>query len=66
MNSLLERFKKIYEESTSYKVSWSKLDKNNNLTVWIVNAAYEELFYLNVREYPNGEIYWFQEGEYEY
>jgi len=59
MNSLLARFKKIYEEGTSYKVSWSKVDENNNLTVGIVNAAGEEQFYLNVREYHNGEIYWF-------
>lgn len=59
MSSLLERFKKIYEESTSYKVSWSNLDRNGNLTVGIVNAAGEEIFWLNVREHPNGEIYWF-------
>ena len=59
-NDLLLRFKRIYEESTSYKVSWSKLDlDNNNLTVGIVNAAGEEIFILNVREYPNGQIYWF-------
>ena len=43
MNDLLERFKKIYEEGTSHKVSWSKIDKNKNLTVGIVNA----------------EVYWF-------
>lgn len=59
-NDLLLRFKKIYEESTSYKVSWSKLDlDNNNLTVGIVDAAGKEIFILNVREYPNGQIYWF-------
>ena len=59
MSSLLEKFKKIYEKETDYKVSWSKVDENNNLTVGIVNAAGEEQFYLNVREYPNGDIYWF-------
>ena len=59
MNSLLARFKKIYEECTSYKVSWSKVDENNNLTVGIVNSEGEEQFWLNVREYPNGEVYWF-------
>lgn len=59
MNSLLSRFKRVYENGTSYKVSWSKLDENNNLTVGIVNAAREEQFNLNVREYPNGEIYWY-------
>ena len=59
MNSLLARFKKQFEEGTEYKVSWSKVDENNNLTVGIVNAAGEEQFYLNVREYPNGEIYWY-------
>ena len=59
MSSLLARFKKIYEEGTDYKVSWNKVDENNNLTVGIVDAAGEEQFYLNVREYPNGEIYWF-------
>ena len=58
-NDLLSRFKAIYEESTSYKVSWSKMDQDNNLTVGIVNAAGEEIFILNVREYPNGQIYWF-------
>ena len=58
-NDLLSRFKSIYERNTSYKVSWSKLDKDNNLTVGIVNAAGKELFILNVREYPNGQIYWF-------
>lgn len=59
MSSLLERFKKVYEESTSYKVSWSKVDENNNLTVGIVNSEGEEQFWLNVREYPNREVYWF-------
>lgn len=59
MNSLLSRFKRVYENGTSYKVSWSKLDENNNLTVGIVNAAREEQFNLNVREYPNEEIYWY-------
>lgn len=59
MNSLLARFKKIYEEGTNYKVAWSNLDKDGNLTVGIVNAVGEEQFYLNVREYPNGEVYWF-------
>ena len=59
MNSLLARFKKQFEEGTEYKVSWSKVDENNNLTVGLVNAAGEEQFYLNVREYPNGEIYWY-------
>ena len=58
-NDLLSRFKAIYEENTSYKVSWSKMDQDNNLTVGIVNAAGEEIFILNVREYPNGQIYWF-------
>ncbi|MGN0027591.1 MAG: hypothetical protein ACI33I_11420 [Clostridium sp.] len=59
MSDLLERFKKIYEEGTSYKVSWSKVDEAGNLTVGIVNAAGEEQFYLNVREYPTGVIYWY-------
>ena len=59
MSDLLERFKKIYEEGTSYKVSWSKVDEAGNLTVGIVNAAGEEQFYLNVRELPIGVIYWY-------
>lgn len=59
MSSLLVRFKKIYEEGTSYKVSWSNLDRNGNLTVGIVNTVGEEMLWLNVREYPNGEVYWF-------
>ena len=58
-SDLLSRFKAIYEENTSYKVSWSKMDQDNNFTVGIVNAAGEEIFILNVREYPNGQIYWF-------
>lgn len=41
------------------KVSWSKIDKDNNLTVGVVNAAGEEIFILNVREYANRQIYWF-------
>lgn len=59
MSDLLERFKKIYEEGTKYKVAWSKIDEAGNLTVGIVNAAGKEQFYLNVREYPTGEIYWY-------
>lgn len=59
MSSLLGRFKKEYEEGTGLKVSWSRLDKNGNLTVGIVNADGKELFWLNVREYPNGEVYWY-------
>ena len=59
MSNLLDRFKREYEEGTDYKVSWSKIDENNNLTVGIINAAGEEQFYLNVREYENGDIYWF-------
>lgn len=59
MSSLLARFKKAYEEGTGLKVSWSKLDKNGNLTVGIANAEGKELFWLNVRELSNGEVYWF-------
>lgn len=59
MNTLLDRFKKVYEEGTNYKVSMSDIDENNNLTVWIVDAEGEEQFYLNIREYENGDIYWF-------
>ena len=56
---LLERFKKIYEKGTNYKVSWNKIDEAGNLTVGIVNAVGEEQFRLTVKEYPNGEIYWY-------
>ena len=56
---LFERFKKIYEEGTNLKVSWSKEDKKGNLTVGIVDAVGEELFHLTVKEYPNGEVYWY-------
>ena len=59
MSNLLERFKKIYEEGTNYKVSWSKIDEAGHLTVGIVNVAGEEQFKLNVREYPTGVIYWY-------
>lgn len=59
MSSLLGRFKEKYEKETDFKVSWSNLDKESNLTVGIVDAAGKELFYLNVREYPNGDIYWY-------
>ena len=58
-NTLLERFKKIYEEGTSFKVGKHKVDKSGNLKVVIVNAAGKEQFRLTVKEYPNGEIYWF-------
>lgn len=58
-NTLLERFKKIYEEGTNYKVSWSKIDENNNLTVGIVNAAGKEQFWLHVKEKSNGQIEWY-------
>ena len=56
---LLERFKKIYEKGTNYKVSWNKIDEAGNLTVGIVNAVGEEQFRLTVNEYPNGEVYWY-------
>ncbi|WP_294363541.1 hypothetical protein [uncultured Clostridium sp.] len=58
-NDLLERFKKIYEEGTSYKVSWSKVDENDNLVVGIIDTSDKREFWLNVREYPTGEVYWF-------
>ena len=58
-NDLLERFKKIYEEGTSYKVSCSKVDENDNLVVGIIDTSDKREFWLNVREYPTGEVYWF-------
>ena len=58
-NTLLERFKKLYEEGTSLKVSKSKVDKYGNLTVWISNVSGKTLYHLNVKEYQNGEIYWY-------
>jgi hypothetical protein len=57
-NSLLERFKKTYEEGTSFKVGRHFFDKKCDLKVVIVNATGKELFKLTVKEYPNGEIYW--------
>lgn len=58
-NSLLERFKKIYEEGTSFKVGTHFFNKKGDLKVVIVNAAGKELFKLTVKEYPNGEVYWY-------
>ncbi len=58
-NSLLERFKKIYEERTNNKVSWSNLDKEGNLTVGIVDSKGEDKGWLHVKEYENGDIYWY-------
>ena len=57
-NSLLERFKKTYEEGTSFKVGRHFFDKKCDLKVVIVNATGKELFKLTVKEYPNEEIYW--------
>lgn len=57
-NNLLERFKKIYEEGTSFKVGRYSYSKEGDLKVVIVNATGKELFKLTVKEYPNGEIYW--------
>ena len=58
-NSLLERFKKIYEEGTRFKVGRHFFNKEGNLKVVIVNAAGKEQFRLTVKEYPSGEIYWY-------
>lgn len=58
-NSLLARFKKTYEEGTSFKVGRHFFNKKGDLKVVIVNAAGKELFKLTVKEYPNGEIYWY-------
>ncbi|MDB1935104.1 hypothetical protein PMY12_15645 [Clostridium tertium] len=57
--SLLERFKNKYEEGTSFKVGRHFFDKKGDLRVVIVNATEKELFKLTVKEYPNGEIYWY-------
>lgn len=57
-NTLLERFKRKYEDGTSFKVGKHKVDKDGNLKVVIVNAAGKEQFRLTVKEYPSGEIYW--------
>lgn len=59
MISLLEKFKKIYEEGTRLKVGKHKFDKDGNLKVVIVNALGKEQFRLTVKEYPNGEVYWY-------
>lgn len=55
--SLLARFKKQFEEGTEYKVSWSNLDKNGNLTVGIVDSKGKESW-LHVVE-RNGQIEWY-------
>lgn len=59
MKSLLGRFKEIYEEGTDLHVAWSYIAKNGNLIVGIANKGGKELFKLNVREYPNGDVYWY-------
>ena len=56
--SLLERFKKIYEEGTGLRVARSNLDKKGNLTVRIINSEGKELFWLHVIE-RNGQIEWY-------
>lgn len=58
-NNFLERFKKTYEEGTSFKVGRHFFNKKGDLKVVIVNATGKELFKLTVKEYPNGEIYWY-------
>lgn len=58
MNDLFYRFKRIYEKNTNYKVSWNKVDKNNNLTVGIVDSQGKELFWLNVKEINNEIVWW--------
>ena len=58
MISLLGRFKEKYESETDFKVSWSNLDKEGNLTVGIVDKAGNEKFWLHIGE-VNGEIIWY-------
>lgn len=58
MNSLLGRFKKIYENETEFKVSWSNIDKDGKLTVGIVDQEGNERFWLHVVE-RNGQIEWY-------
>jgi hypothetical protein len=58
MKSLLGRFKEIYENGTDFKVSWSKLGKDGNLTVGIVDKEGYERFWLHVVEH-NGQIEWY-------
>ena len=58
MKSLLGRFKEIYENGTEFKVSWSNLDKDGNLTVGIVDQEGKEMFWLHVVE-RNGQIEWY-------
>lgn len=58
-STLLERFKKIYEEGTSFKVGRHKVDKDGILKVVITNSAGKEQFRLTVKEYENGEVYWY-------
>ena len=58
MSSLLRRFKNKYENGVDFKVSWSQLDKDGNLTVGIVDKEGKEKFWLHVVE-KNGEIIWF-------
>lgn len=56
--SLYKRFEKVYlSEFPNKRIVWSNLDKFGNLTVGIYSD--EESYFLNVREYPNGEIYWY-------
>lgn len=58
MSSLLGRFKEKYERETDFKVSWSNLDKEGNLTVGIVDKAGNKKFWLHIAEH-NGEIIWY-------
>lgn len=58
MKSLLGRFKKIYESETGFKVSWSNIDKDGNLTVGISDDKGTDKFWMHVIEH-NGEIIWY-------
>ncbi|MGG7058425.1 hypothetical protein ACQPUZ_09025 [Clostridium tertium] len=58
MSSLLGRFKEKYESGSDFKVSWSNLDKEENLTVEIVDKKGNEKFCPYIEEF-NGEIIWY-------
>lgn len=58
MSSLLGRFKELYEKGSSFKVIWSNIDKDGNLTVGIADESGNEKFWLHVVE-QNGEIIWY-------
>ncbi|MGL5151235.1 MAG: hypothetical protein ACRC7N_11755 [Clostridium sp.] len=57
-NSLLVRFKSLFEDKLGYKVIWSELDSYNNLMVGVKCPTSNMKIILKVYEGQEGEIFW--------